>query len=515
MMGVVRIDEETAREILVAGWQAAGADSREALADLERTVRDTARKLADGKAVVGDPRLEEMAPGLPKVLAGWWGWEREGGARIGGPGVDGPPTHDELRDAVSGANPDLTFGLGGWWCYESGLYIPEPEFRVKRRIMDILVEAKPAGVKPTSGLLSSVHELARIDLAVEDELWDADPDILVCRNGALHVPTGELLPHSPEHYATAALPFDYDPEAEAPTWERILREVLGEEIALFFQEFAGYAATPDTSLETALWFSGQPGGGRSTLLAGLEAMLGPRVGVLGLGEIERSRFALSQIPGKFLLTATEQPAGYLKASHVLNALISGEPLQVDLKYRHPFTLVPRCKLAWAMNEVPRLKSASDGLLRRVKVIELDPIPEGERDPEVKARVKEEGAGILNWALRGQRRRKERGGGFSIPKAVKDATDEFQFASDVPKSFVDEACVVSDAEECEEQADPLYKAYRHYCLEHGHQPMSAKSVAREWKRLGFKKRVLRGRAIWCGVMVDKGWKAAQDDYPRAR
>jgi putative DNA primase/helicase len=406
-------------------------------------------------------------------------------------GDEEPPTHDELRDRFSGANPHHAHGLGEWRHYEEGVWHPVPEFLVKRRIVAVLQEAKPERIKPTSGLLSSVHELSRVELAVADEQWDSDQDILVCGNGALHIPTGELLPHSPDHFATGAVPYDYDPDATAPTWERVLEDVLGKELASFFQEFAGYSATPDTSLETALWLCGQPGGGRSTLLAGLETMLGPRAGVLGLGEIERNRFALAQIPGKFLLTATEQPAGYMRVSHTLNALISGEPLQVERKFRDPFTLVPRCKIAWAMNELPRLKSTSDGLLRRVKVIELDPIPENERDPEIKNKVKDEGPGILTWALEGQRRVKKRGG-FLIPKAVKDATEEFGLSNDVPKSFVQEACMTS--KECEEQAGPLYKAYRHYCLEHGHQPMSAKSVAKEWKRLGFGTRINRMRVL---------------------
>ena len=509
-----RLDEVIVRQIVLAAWHAGGGDSSEAVRDLEGIIQDTARRLAEGETAFGSPKLEEMVPGLPKLLDTWWGWSSGERARIGGlvVGDEQTPTHDELRNRFSAANPHHAHGLGEWKHYEVGVWTPVAEFLVKRRIMAVLEEAKPEGIKPTSGLLSSVHELSRVELAVADEQWDSDQDILVCGNGALHIPTGELLPHSPAHFATGAVPYDYDPDATAPTWERVLEDVLGKELASFFQEFAGYSATPDTSLETALWLCGQPGGGRSTLLAGLETMLGPRAGVLGLGEIERNRFALAQIPGKFLLTATEQPAGYMRVSHTLNALISGEPLQVERKFRDPFTLVPRCKIAWAMNELPRLKSTSDGLLRRVKVIELDPIPENERDPEVKNKVKEEGPGILTWALEGQLRVKERGG-FLIPKAVKNATEEFGLSNDVPKSFVQEACITG--KECEEQAGPLYKAYRHYCLEHGHQPMSAKSVAKEWKRLGFDTRGLHGRTVYKGVKVDPKWIGEQDDYPRSR
>ncbi len=511
-----RVGKEAALEMARAAWNAAGADGAEALRDLDGIADDAERRLSEGRNVFGAPALSGMVPGLGDLLVRWWGPDESGRAETdGAAGKEEAPTDDELRDRVLSANPDHGFGLGQWMRYERGAWYPVPKFAVKRRIVATLVAAKPEGIRPTSGRLSSVHELAMIEAAVEDELWDADPDILVCANGAVHVPTGELLPHSPEHYATGAVPYDYDPGAEAPTWERVLREALGAERSRFFQEFAGYAATPDTSLETALWLCGQPGGGRSTLLAGLETMLGPRVGVLGLAEIEATRFALAEAAGKFLLTATEQPAGYMRVSHVLNALISGEPLPVERKFRDPFTLVPRCKLAWASNEMPRLKSASDGLFRRVKVIELDPIPDEERDPEVKERVREEGAGILNWALDGLRRLRRRGG-FEIPDSVRAATEEFRLANDVPKMFVEEACIVSDADGCTEQAQGLYAAYRHWCLVNGHKPMSLRSVAGEWRRLGFEPRGRHGRTFYAGVRIDPGWVTAQGDgYPRVR
>jgi hypothetical protein len=57
-----RFDEETALEIMLAAWHAAGADSPEAVQDFERIVRDTARKVLAGERVVGGPTLEMVAP---------------------------------------------------------------------------------------------------------------------------------------------------------------------------------------------------------------------------------------------------------------------------------------------------------------------------------------------------------------------------------------------------------------------------------------------------------------------
>ena len=206
-----------------------------------------------------------------------------------------------------------------------GVWSPAPEYEVERQVEEVCVVAKPERIRPTAGLVASVERLARNRRAVSAELWDADPDILVCRNGALHIPTRDLRPHDPAHYATSGVPYGYDPDARAPMWGRFLNEIIvpavGVEGAAFLQEYAGYCLTNDTSHELALWLCGPPGGGRSTFIFAMEAMLGERAGTLGLHEIATSQFALASVPGKTLLSATEQPAGYLKASHVLNKMI--------------------------------------------------------------------------------------------------------------------------------------------------------------------------------------------------
>jgi len=273
--------------------------------------------------------------------------------------------------------------------------------------------------------------------------------------------------------------------------------VTGEDVAPFLQEFAGYALTTDTSHELALWLYGPPGGGRSTFLAGLGAMLGPRAGLLGLSEIQRNRFALADIPGKTLLTATEQPAGYLRTSHVLNALISGEPIQVEKKYRDPFVLVPRAKIAWAMNELPRVGSASDGLFRRVKVLHFEGMPEGERDPAVESAIEGEGAGVLNWALVGLERLRERGR-FEVPDAVKDATARWQETNDVPALFVAEVCTIGEGKRT--TGGNLYFEYKHWCETNGHKPKSSTSVSEDWQRLGFERKRIKGKTYYMGLSV---------------
>ena len=72
-----RMETDLALKILKAAWHAAGADSREALRDLEGIVSDSTENLEASQPVVGGPTLEEYAPGVVRLLYKWWSWERK------------------------------------------------------------------------------------------------------------------------------------------------------------------------------------------------------------------------------------------------------------------------------------------------------------------------------------------------------------------------------------------------------------------------------------------------------
>jgi putative DNA primase/helicase len=409
-------------------------------------------------------------------------------------GKPSPPTHDELRDRWIGANPHHTHGLGEWRRYEGGIWPVVPETSVKAEIAGIIEEAKPEGTKPTASILSSVTELTRIKVYIPDDQWNADEDVLVCKNGALRISTGELLDHRPGHYATSAVPYEYDPDAAPAIWCYFLESTVPA-AAPFLQEFAGYALTTEMAHEIAVWLFGPPGSGKSTFIAGLAAMLGHRAGILGLADLERSRFALADLPGKTLVVASEQPSAYLASTNTLNAITSGEPIQVERKYHDPFTVIPKAKVCWAMNELPRVADANSGLFRRVKVVTFPQLSESERDPQIKRCIEQEGAGILNWALQGLRRLKERGH-FDVPVGVIDATRQFQEHNDVPALFVEDRCIREA--DLKVQASQLYDEYKDWCIDNGHRPQSSTRVADDWARLGFEKTTSNGRRFYRGV-----------------
>lgn len=409
------------------------------------------------------------------------------------------PTHDELAARWLDLAGVVAYGLGEWRQYDpvTGTWPARHEDAVKHDVLGVIEAAKPEGIRPTRSIVESVAELARLKVRVLDECFDADADVLVCKNGVLHIPTRTLREHSPDGYATFALPYAYEPQAEASVWKYFLESTLDREVADLLQEYFGYALTTDCSLETAIWLYGVAGSGKSTAVEGAVAMLGERAGTLSLADIEKSRFGLAGVVGKTLLVATESPSGLMAATDKVNRLISGETIRVEQKYRDAVDVRSRAKILWAMNEWPRVASPEDGLFRRVLPIKFTPRAEADRDPEVKEQIATEGAGLLNWALDGLARLRARKR-FAIPAAVRECRDEFQHANDIPAMFVAEACEL--AADARVQSAELYEAYKTWCEATGHKHQSSTTLAADWQRLGFERRKYAGLMFWYGLRL---------------
>jgi putative DNA primase/helicase len=78
---------------------------------------------------------------------------------------------------------------------------------------------------------------------VEDaDALDGDPWLLNVENGTLDLRTGELRDHEREDLITKLAPVEFDPEAEAPTWDAFIERVLPSEAP--GRSSRGRSATP-------------------------------------------------------------------------------------------------------------------------------------------------------------------------------------------------------------------------------------------------------------------------------
>lgn len=409
-------------------------------------------------------------------------------------------SHLRLKSHYLRLRPNTAHSLGEWKRYREGIWEKVEDGQIRNEILEVL-KVYANGTPVNSSLLSSIYKLTQADRFLPDSTFDNDIDLLTFDDCSLKISTGAVREHSPDDHVTTKLPFPYNPEAQSDLWLQVLG-YTDPEYALFLQEFAGYCLTPSTRHELALWCWGEPGSAKSTFITGLEAMLGSRCCTLGLADIERSNFALSQIPGKTLAISTEQPGRFVRCAHILNSLISGESLVWERKFVDAITIRPHVKLVWAMNELPRIDSAGIGLFRRVVPVPWRKVEKP--DPAVKDTIATLGQAIFNWALEGLRRLNERGR-FEIPAGLIAEREAYQVQNDMALVFITDAC-----ERCETldetgqynktQAQTLYAGYRLWCLETGHKPLSGTAFGIEMKRLGVEKTKIDGKLYYLGILL---------------
>lgn len=397
----------------------------------------------------------------------------------------------QLRDIFISSHPNVHYGLGEWRRYVGGIWEPIEESVVRRLLQTVIASYDSDLV--TNHIIVSVTALLRDVVTIPGHLFDSNPNLILYNDCGFDLRTGTTVPHSETHYALSKLPYNYDPTATSPQWETFLKCCPYPE---FLQEFAGYCLTTDTKHELAVWLYGPPGGGKSTFIEGLRAMLGSKATNLGLWEIERSTFGLGRIPGKTLAISAEQPSMFIRSHHVLNALISGEMLSVERKFRDPIDIEPHVKILWAMNDLPKVESSGIGLFRRVVPVLWPALSAFDRDISIKEGIKKSGMAVTNWAMIGLTRLLERGN-FEIPPELLAEREMYRISNDVIQLFVDAEC--NEHPDNEVRSSVLYEHYVKWNKANGHKQLASNRFAAEMRRIGFKK--VRRYDGWYWLKID--------------
>jgi putative DNA primase/helicase len=300
----------------------------------------------------------------------------------------------------------------------------------------------------------------------------APGEIVTCRNGLLHVPTGELEPATPRFFGRNALAFDYDPAAAPPArWLAFLADLWpGKDEAdqmSTLQEVFGYALVPDTRQQKAFLVVGPKRSGKGTIarvlarLVGERNVVGPTLSSLG------TNFGLEPLIGKLLAVISDARLGHrtdpaIVAERLLS--ISGEDtLTVDRKYRPAWTGKLTVRFLVLTNELPRLADASGALASRFVILRTTRTFYGRESPALFDGLAAELPGILLWALAGWKRLHERGH-FVQPQSSAAAARHLEDLASPVSAFLRDRCLlVPDL--LVPKAD-LYAAWRRWGEEQG-------------------------------------------------
>ena len=331
-----------------------------------------------------------------------------------------------------------------------------------------------------------------------DGRTDVEPrDLLVCRNGLLHLPTGGVHPPTPEFLALNALGVAHCPNAPEPTaWLEFLGQLWPNdpEAISTLQQWAGYLLTPDTRQQKILLLVGPKRSGKGTIARVLTRMLGKQnVASPTLGSLAKN-FGLAPLLDKLLATVSDaRLSGRTDQAAVVERLlaISGEDhLTVDRKHVKAITVRLPARFMLLTNELPRFTDTSGALASRFIILQLTESFYGREDHGLTDRLLEELPGILNWSIEGWRALRC-SGRFLQPESGAEMISELEDLSSPVGSFVRDRCVVGPEHRCE--IDKLFGGWTQWCREQGRDhPGTKNTFARDLRAAipGLKTRQVR-------------------------
>ncbi len=339
-------------------------------------------------------------------------------------------------------------------------------------------------------------------IPVRPEDLDKDPWLLNVENGTVELRTGELREHRREDLITKLAPVEYDPDAEAPTWEAVLERLLpSPELRRFFQRFVGYCLTGDTSEQVLVFLHGLGGNGKSTIINALLDTLG-EYGKQAAPELLTVKASshpteLADLKGARLVASIEVEEGKRLAESLVKQLTGGDRIKARRMREDFWEFEATHKLLLAANHKPVVRGADHAIWRRIKLVPFDvTIPEHEKDKKLPEMLRAERSGILAWAVRGCLDWRENG--LGEPEEVRVATDAYRAEMDVLAAFMEERCVLH--EDAHADATPLYDAYKGWCTSAGENPETQTRFGSMLRERGFRagRDPKTRRKVWYGI-----------------
>jgi putative DNA primase/helicase len=186
-------------------------------------------------------------------------------------------------------------------------------------------------------------------------------------------------------------------------------------------------------------------------------------------------FGLQPLIGKTLAIVSDARFHGENIATVVERLlcISGEDtLTVDRKHMTSVTMKLPTRFMFLTNEFPRLMDASGALAGRFVILRFTQSFYGKEDTGLTDRLLGELPGILNWAIEGWQRLRERGH-FVMPSSVRDVVQEIEDLSSPVAAFVRDTCIVGSGHRI--GVDSIYDAWKRWCEDEGRQAVTAKQT----------------------------------------
>lgn len=269
------------------------------------------------------------------------------------------------------------------------------------------------------------------------------PHEVAMLNGVLDLKTMKVRQHDPDDRLDRVIPWDYVPGAACATWKKALQDWFGEKSELpdSLRQFFGYILLNHCLYKRAAMLFGPSNSGKSRVVVAAMNLVGEDATCqLSVEDMDDPR-RRGVVVGKALNVMTELPTDAMIRDGGFKAIVSGEPLLIDDKFKLPFMYQATAKHIIVANSLPVITDRSEGTFNRLLVIPFRRVfGDDEQDPQLDRKLLEEMPGILAWAVEGARDLVERDGGWFEAREAAAALATYRRDQNPVASFLEECCV---------------------------------------------------------------------------
>ncbi|GAC1421083.1 MAG: hypothetical protein NVSMB6_22720 [Burkholderiaceae bacterium] len=381
----------------------------------------------------------------------------------------GTPYHVFLGSVVltvmrDRADADMLVTAGDVWRYQEGLWAQVSNEGAWLN-GELEIGARALEMPSTAKLISEARQwlLRSPDVIKNNVAWDGHGKIST-KTGLLDIATMTLEPARPGHFATWRIECEYKSDAECPWWKTMLNDFFADRpddvraaTIDTLQEILGTALIENKSkaLTRALILEGPSDAGKTRILDVMAGLFGGKPIVTPFDALSGTHGLMEFRRRAPWLLHEAFNAGQWHFSSIVKSILTGDPVQINVKNGAITTQRIRSPVFWGTNHPPQFKEATKAIVNRLIVIKcrtvFDPkhligaAKEAQRhgysEPSELV-LQTEMAGLLNWAIVGLRRALERGHIAVTPEMVATLGAVRQ-DSNIVAGFLDE-CTVYDS-----------------------------------------------------------------------
>ena len=345
----------------------------------------------------------------------------------------------------------------------------------------------------TNQRVNAICGLIRKRALREDIQFDKQP-LWNFVNGTLELETGVFRDHNSNDYCSVQASYPYNPEATYGSWAKFIDDITAGDprAAELLQLIPGYVFTQDCRYERIFVLQGQGSNGKSKYLEILRQLFGEANVSHLQPRAMLDKFRLIQFRESIVNIAGEIRSDLRDVEEVMKSVASGEPQIACYKSKDFVTFIPRTKLIFATNSQLSSGDTSEGLTRRLIIVDFkvtfvdspDPNDPYQRAKDMnvldKLTTELHSGGIFNWAYEGYKLLRAVGY-FTETADQTQLIQDFKRASNPVLVFWEE----SDHRPDEYDYQQAYSDYQKWCLENGHRPETSQKFHAEYRKITSK------------------------------